>query len=659
MRSFALLQRPSGKSKANSSQTLAHPGLNPDRGASISFSPVGWNFGQLRIYPRDAENEGRNLLINKPGDEYERQADHIAEQVMRDLEPLQLQRTCACNEASPTCGLGQSRLGHSRVQAQPASLSGNARSTASAIVDQVVNSPGQPLSSSVRANFEPRFGHDFSQVRIHTDAQAEVSAKSMAARAYTVGRDIVFGAEQYRPHTVEGGRLLAHELAHVLQQRDAGRIVQRAEVDDNPELCFPADGRQPLQDVSGVLNTWIAEAQAYGRSTNLDVPTAIYDQFATLADPLTTVVEQRIFNLPRNQVRYIAIEDSRYSLPQEEREFYRRMGKTPLAPVINLCGVCVGSDKIGHFFQQGGEYFRIGEAIRERLQDWTFEERAALLDQLEPGVFHSPIGLEDQIIELYTREYGKWLEGFPNRLPEAEVAWLRVNNLIPTSYFSGVLTPRSYREGFYGRLSSGVLSRADLEANRQGGHLYRTALQNPDAPLDICQYVNYNWNEYYNPNSYVTAGRYRFKPISGPELPIAAPDNGPILVPGEDGFTTTIPFDTGSDYPDDTAMEALTSQLLGYGDILRRGEYYIDCNGYASRVGDDRLNQDLSERRAQSVKGRLQYLLGLAIGDLNFELLASATGYGEQRAREVERRPDTDDSPSDRVVEVVFEIRRQ
>lgn len=77
---------------------------------------------------------------------------------------------------------------------------------------------GRPLSPSLRAFYEPRFGHDFSRVRVHHDAQAAASARAINAHAYTIGRDIVFGPAQYAPGTSSGQRLLAHELTHVVQQ---------------------------------------------------------------------------------------------------------------------------------------------------------------------------------------------------------------------------------------------------------------------------------------------------------------------------------------------------------------------------------------------------------------------------------------------------------
>jgi hypothetical protein len=89
---------------------------------------------------------------------------------------------------------------------------------------------GRPLDAATRGYFEPRFGQDFSHVRVHTDAAAQASAASHGALAYAAGRDVVFANGQYRPHTTEGRWLIAHELAHVVQQRGgtpSGRSADR------------------------------------------------------------------------------------------------------------------------------------------------------------------------------------------------------------------------------------------------------------------------------------------------------------------------------------------------------------------------------------------------------------------------------------------------
>ncbi|HEX6746193.1 MAG TPA: DUF4157 domain-containing protein [Longimicrobium sp.] len=88
-------------------------------------------------------------------------------------------------------------------------------------VHDVLRSPGRPLDAETRAFFEPRFGFDFSRVRIHADGPAAESARAVRARAFTVGRDVVMGRDSPPPRTPAGRRLLAHELAHAVQQESS------------------------------------------------------------------------------------------------------------------------------------------------------------------------------------------------------------------------------------------------------------------------------------------------------------------------------------------------------------------------------------------------------------------------------------------------------
>jgi hypothetical protein len=87
-----------------------------------------------------------------------------------------------------------------------------------AVVDTALRSGGEALPEVVRSHFEARFGHDFSRVKIHTDGVAAQSARSVGARAFTVGSDIVFNSSEFQPHSPAGRHLLAHELTHVVQQ---------------------------------------------------------------------------------------------------------------------------------------------------------------------------------------------------------------------------------------------------------------------------------------------------------------------------------------------------------------------------------------------------------------------------------------------------------
>src|SRR5262249_53993224 len=101
---------------------------------------------------------------------------------------------------------------------------GIAHTEAPPSVHQTLSKSGQPLDASARAFMEPRFGQDFSHVRVHTDPQAAQSAADVSARAYTVGNNVVFGAGQYAPGTNAGDSLIAHELTHTVQQSSVANL---------------------------------------------------------------------------------------------------------------------------------------------------------------------------------------------------------------------------------------------------------------------------------------------------------------------------------------------------------------------------------------------------------------------------------------------------
>lgn len=180
----------------------------------------GHDFSLVRIHPRAAGSIQTKLTINKPGDEYEQEADRVAEHVLQMPHP-RVQRTCACGGECPKCQSEKLAQGPARLQTKHFG-SGDLGPTAVPLsVNEVLRSPGQSLDPEVRAFMEPRFRQDFSQVRVHSDAIAEQSARDVNASAFTVGRHIVFGAGSLAPGTGEGRRLIAHELAHVVQQTSA------------------------------------------------------------------------------------------------------------------------------------------------------------------------------------------------------------------------------------------------------------------------------------------------------------------------------------------------------------------------------------------------------------------------------------------------------
>lgn len=153
-------------------------------------------------------------MVRASDDPLEREADRVAEKVMRMPEP-KFQRQVDRQEEHEL--LQCESLVQRRVSG------GNGGSGVPPIVHEVLHSLGRPLDLSTRRFMESRFGYDFGGVRVHAGSGAADATRAVGARAFTVGQDLVFGAGEYAPATVTGRKLLAHELAHVVQQRDIGR----------------------------------------------------------------------------------------------------------------------------------------------------------------------------------------------------------------------------------------------------------------------------------------------------------------------------------------------------------------------------------------------------------------------------------------------------
>jgi Domain of unknown function (DUF4157) len=168
------------------------------------------------------------LKIGEPGDVYEQEADRVADEVMRMPEPT-IQRQIEQDDGM----LQMKAISNSITPLQRSSTVPNQSAEVPEIVNDVLRSPGQPLDSATRALMEPRFGNDFSQVRVHTGEDADRSARDVNAHAYTVGHNIVFGAGRFAPGTMEGRRLIAHELTHTLQQND--RAVSTSKLQRQPQ----------------------------------------------------------------------------------------------------------------------------------------------------------------------------------------------------------------------------------------------------------------------------------------------------------------------------------------------------------------------------------------------------------------------------------------
>ncbi len=202
-----------------------------------------------------SKGPANGLRIGEPDDALEREADRFAEEIttrgksavgwslsqINVTPPLQRQCDCGkpdCEECAKKKELQRKATGGAApVQHAPP------------VVHQVLRGQGRPMSKELRGFFEPRFRFDFSRVRIHYGAQAAESARAVGAQAYTVGENVVFGEGRWSPDTPEGRRLIAHELAHVVQQSGT---LQRAPGDpqQHPKSqCISPDG---IDDGDGI-----------------------------------------------------------------------------------------------------------------------------------------------------------------------------------------------------------------------------------------------------------------------------------------------------------------------------------------------------------------------------------------------------------------------
>jgi hypothetical protein len=187
------------------------------------------------------------FTVGQPNDVYEQEADAQADRVMRmpvgdqpffSAKPAsvsRLQRKCShCEEEE------------NKLQMKGESASGTA-TTAPPAVNDVIHSPGQSLDVGTKHFMESRFGYDFGNVQIHNDSLAHQSSSDIHALAYTYGNHVAFGAGQYQPNTLSGRQLLAHELTHVIQQKES-KIVQRS-----PGPPSDKSKSDPIADIDALL----------------------------------------------------------------------------------------------------------------------------------------------------------------------------------------------------------------------------------------------------------------------------------------------------------------------------------------------------------------------------------------------------------------------
>jgi hypothetical protein len=223
-------------SKPGLLQRRATSHVTASRSSEFMESRFGRDFTQIPSRPERLAIQTK-LVVNSAGDRFEQEADRIADQV---TTPGESTRT------------GQIP----RVQKFSAA-STHANSVAPESVNKTLAESGRPMDSSLARDMGQRFNQDFSNVRVHSGEKAEQSARDVNARAYTVGRNIVFGAGSFTPDTLDGQRLIAHELTHVLQQNDQTPVIQRwaacSEANVTGQDCPPREPQEAQRARAGMV----------------------------------------------------------------------------------------------------------------------------------------------------------------------------------------------------------------------------------------------------------------------------------------------------------------------------------------------------------------------------------------------------------------------
>jgi uncharacterized protein DUF4157 len=223
------------------------------------------------------------LRVGAVDDPLEREANRVAEAVTSGAAaPSAVQRKCAaCEEEEMHRSPAELPAEDEEEKLQTKRSSGAAPEVSPKTASRIASfrGSGEALSPAARSYFEPRFGRDLSSVRLHTDPEAATAASEVAARAFTVGRDIAFGAGEYRPETQEGKKLLAHELTHTLQQSASpgpGADVVRRQRTTVPPRPFDDKPRPPplspgaeriLEQLGDIITTVVTSLLPYTQGT--------------------------------------------------------------------------------------------------------------------------------------------------------------------------------------------------------------------------------------------------------------------------------------------------------------------------------------------------------------------------------------------------------
>jgi hypothetical protein len=342
------------------------------------------------------------LTVNEPGDIYEQEADAMADRVMRmssseTAKPVtgligkSLQRKCAhCEEEEKRKKL--------IMRKAEGGNSGMSVSSSFATSLHASKGGGSPLPEGTRSFMENAFSADFSSVRVHTSSGAAEMSEGINAKAFTYGNDIYFNSSEYLPNSENGKKLLAHELTHVTQQNESNNsTIRRAEVEDRNSVCTR------LTDIRSPVNSFVNSVIGTARTSPGVTPISPFINEVlnqTGGSGAVTPIETFIEGLPPSQ-RFLPnsrLTGTRFSgLPGASGLGIPSMGGLNIyhlhsmdavhvvGSTAKINGFCVGTDKLGHFFQQGAQYLGVSSRAGATVADAESFGRATEIDRAGLG----------------------------------------------------------------------------------------------------------------------------------------------------------------------------------------------------------------------------------------------------------------------------------
>jgi hypothetical protein len=233
---------------------------------------ASWDFSKIPLFPPNWASRGsypqpsiiqQKLVFGQPNDPLEHEADRVADEVMHMRDPAptsekRIQRQPARHRAP-----SQQPLDPAPHISRVGAVSDAGAGATPEVVNEAIGSPGHPLDAPARTFFEPRFGCDLSDVRIHADDKAAGSARTLGALAYTVGPHIFFGSGEYQPSSPAGRHLIAHELTHSIQQSGlppTPAIAQRQTPSRQTQRPAPSSCDQTIRAMTTEALRWLDDA---------------------------------------------------------------------------------------------------------------------------------------------------------------------------------------------------------------------------------------------------------------------------------------------------------------------------------------------------------------------------------------------------------------